>query len=100
MRWHTHTAVDEKLEQLRADGIPHAIATVVRTLSSTAAKPGMKAIILEDGEFARGWLGGGCVTSAVRRAARLAIASGEATLVCLRPEELLDEDNNEAKQAS
>ena len=91
----THTAVDEKLEQLRAKGTPHAIATVVRTLSSTAAKPGMKAIILEDGEFAKGWLGGGCVTSAVRRAARLAIASGEATLVCLRPEELLDEANNE-----
>ena len=91
----THTAVDEKLEQLRANGTPHAIATVVRTLSSTAAKPGMKAIILEDGEFAEGWLGGGCVTSAVRRAARLAIASGEATLVCLRPEELLDEANNE-----
>ena len=92
----THTAVDEKLEQLRANGTPHAIATVVRTLSSTAAKPGMKAIILEDGEFAKGWLGGGCVTSAVRRAARLAIESGEATLVCLRPEELLDENNNEA----
>ena len=35
----THTAVDEKLEQLRANGTPHAIATVVRTLSSTAAKP-------------------------------------------------------------
>ena len=50
----THTAVDEKLEQLRANGTPHAIATVVRTLSSTAAKPGMKAIILEDGEFAKG----------------------------------------------
>ena len=92
----THTALDETLEQLRANGTPHAIATVVRTLSSTAAKPGMKAIILEDGEFARGWLGGGCVTSAVRRAARRAIASGEATLVCLRPEEVLDEDNNEA----
>ena len=91
----THTAVDEKLEQLRANGTPHAIATVVRTLSSTAAKPGMKAIILEDGEFTKGWLGGGCVTSAVRRAAKLAIASGEATLVCLRPEELLDEANNE-----
>ena len=92
----THTADDETLDQLRANGTPHAIATVVRTLSSTAAKPGMKAIILENGEFARGWLGGGCVTSAVRRAARLAIASGEATLVCLRPEELLDEANDEA----
>ena len=75
--------------QLRAAGTPHAVATVVRTLSSTAAKPGMKALVLADGNFAEGWLGGGCVTSAVRRAAQEAIRSGEATLVCLRPEELL-----------
>lgn len=83
--------------QLRAAGTPHAVATVVRTLSSTAAKPGMKALVLEDGAFAEGWLGGGCVTSAVRRAAQQAIRSGEATLVCLRPEELLaDETDGEA----
>ena len=83
--------------QLRAAGTPHAVATVVRTLSSTAAKPGMKALVLEDGNFAEGWLGGGCVTSAVRRAAQEAIRSGEATLVCLRPEELLaDEVDGEA----
>ncbi len=82
---------------LRAAGTPHAVATVVRTLSSTAAKPGMKALVLEDGNFAKGWLGGGCVTSAVRRAAQEAIRSGEATLVCLRPEELLaDEVDGEA----
>ena len=83
--------------QLRAAGTPHAVATVVRTLSSTAAKPGMKALVLEDGNFAEGWLGGGCVTSAVRRAAQQAIRSGEAMLVCLRPEELLaDEADGEA----
>ena len=83
--------------QLRAAGTPHAVATVVRTLSSTAAKPGMKALVLENGDFAAGWLGGGCVTSAVRRAARQAIQSGEATLVCLRPEELLaDEADGDA----
>ena len=83
--------------ELRAGGTPHAVATVVRTLSSTAAKPGMKALVLEDGTFAEGWLGGGCVTSAVRRAAQQAIRSGEATLVCLRPEELLaDEADGEA----
>ena len=69
----------------------------MRTLSSTAAKPGMKALVLDDGNFAEGWLGGGCVTSAVRRAAQEAIRSGEATLVCLRPEELLaDEVDGEA----
>ena len=90
----TQIAIDKCQEQLRADGIPHAVATVVRTLSSTAAKPGMKAIVLENGEFAEGWLGGGCVTSAVRRAAQTAIETGEATLVCLRPEELLADESD------
>ena len=90
----TQIAIDKCQEQLRADGIPHAVATVVRTLSSTAAKPGMKAIVLENGDFAEGWLGGGCVTSAVRRAAQTAIETGEATLVCLRPEELLADESD------
>jgi xanthine dehydrogenase accessory factor len=92
MNWPSQIAIDKTQEQLRADGVPHAVATVVRTLSSTAAKPGMKAIILDSGEFAGGWLGGGCVTSAVRQAAKTAIETGEATLVCLRPEELLGND--------
>ena len=90
----TQIAIEKCQEQLRADGIPHAVATVVRTLSSTAAKPGMKAIVLENGDFAEGWLGGGCVTSAVRRAAQTAIETGEATLVCLRPEELLADESD------
>ena len=81
--------ITETAARLRDEGTPHAVATVVRTIASTAAKPGMKAIILEDGAYAKGWLGGGCVTSAVRRAAQTAILTGEATLVCLRPEELL-----------
>ena len=76
-------------ERLRADGTPFAVATVVRTLASTAAKPGMKALVLGNGEFADGWLGGGCVTAAVKKAAIKAIETGEATLVCLRPEELM-----------
>ena len=94
MKQVTQTAIDRTQEQLRADAVPHAVATVVRTLSSTAAKPGMKAIVLEDGEFAEGWLGGGCVTSAVRKAAKTAIETGEATLVCLRPEELLADESD------
>ena len=57
----TQIAIDKCQEQLRADGIPHAVATVVRTLSSTAAKPGMKAIVLENGDFAEGWLAAGRV---------------------------------------
>ncbi|MCH1378207.1 MAG: XdhC family protein [Alphaproteobacteria bacterium] len=76
-------------DQLRAEGTPFAVATVVRTLASTAAKPGMKALVLGNGDFADGWLGGGCVTAAVKKAAIAAIKTGEAALVCLRPEELL-----------
>ena len=34
------------------------------------SQAGMKAIILENGAYAEGWLGGGCVTSAVRRRRR------------------------------
>lgn len=94
MKHATQSAIDRTQEQLRSTAVPHAVATVVRTLSSTAAKPGMKAIVLADGEFAEGWLGGGCVTSAVRKAAQKAIETGEATLVCLRPEELLADETD------
>ena len=72
--------VETVAARLRAAGTPHAVATVVRTLSSTAAKPGMKALVLDDGEFAEGWLGGGCVTSAVQRAAKEAKAESAALL--------------------
>ena len=84
-------------DKLRAEGTPFAVATVVRTLSSTAAKPGMKALVLGNGDFADGWLGGGCVTAAVKKAAIVAIKTGEATLVCLRPEELLADMKDAAK---
>lgn len=86
-------------DRLRAEGTPFAVATVVRTLASTAAKPGMKALVLGDGEFADGWLGGGCVTAAVKKAAIKAIQTGEATLVCLRPEELMADIQDAAEDS-
>ena len=54
------------LKTLENKGSSFVIATVIRTMSSTAAKPGMKAIISNKGEILSGWLGGGCVTNAVR----------------------------------
>ena len=92
-KYMAHAIADE----LRAEGTPFAVATVVRTLASTAAKPGMKALVLGNGDFADGWLGGGCVTAAVKKAAITAIKTGEATLVCLRPEELLADMEGAAK---
>ena len=52
-------------KMLEEEGSSFAIATVIRTMSSTAAKPGMKAIISHEGQILSGWLGGSCVTTAV-----------------------------------
>jgi len=68
---------------------PFAVATVVRTLSATAAKAGAKAVILADGSMGAGWIGGGCVRGAVLRAARAAMADGQPRLISVQPESTL-----------
>lgn len=73
---------------LKARGEPFALATVVRTVSVTAAKAGAKAIILRDGTVSGGWIGGGCARAAVLKAAREAFADGRARLVSLLPKDL------------
>lgn len=75
----------------KARGKPFAIATVVRTVSVTAAKAGAKALILADGTISGGWIGGGCARGAVLRAARQALADGAPRLVSVRPEAALRE---------
>ncbi len=77
------------LSTLRAQGVAFAIATVVRTVDATSAKPGAKAIVLADGTIAEGWIGGGCARSAVGKAGAAAIAEGRPQFISLRPEELL-----------
>jgi len=67
------------------------LATVVRTVSVTAAKAGAKAIIAADGTIVAGWIGGGCAKGAVLRAAREALADGEPRMVSVQPENLLAE---------
>jgi len=76
---------------LKARGEPFALATVVRTVSATAAKAGAKAIILPDGTVSEGWIGGGCARAAVLAAARDAIADGRARLVSVLPKDLFAE---------
>lgn len=80
---------DSTLARLRATGRPFAIATVVRTLDATSAKPGAKALILPDGTIAEGWIGGGCARGAVGRAGVAAITTGQPQFLSLRPEDLL-----------
>lgn len=80
---------------LRSRQVPFAMATVVRTVNATSAKPGAKAILSADGEILEGWVGGGCARGAISRAAKTAIARGEPVLVALRPDEALEAEGVE-----
>jgi xanthine dehydrogenase accessory factor len=62
---------------------------VVRTVATTAAKAGAKAVILPDGTISEGWIGGGCARAAVLKAARDALADGRSRLVSVWPEDAL-----------
>jgi len=79
------------MQIMKNDKQPYVLATVVRTMSVTAAKAGAKAIIAEDGSVAAGWIGGGCARAAVIKAAKAAFEDGETRLISIRPEELLQE---------
>lgn len=82
-------ALDDTRRRLRAEGTPHAVATVVRTRDATSAKAGAKAIVSATGEILEGWVGGGCARGAIGRAAKKAIERNEPVLVALRPDERL-----------
>src|SRR5690606_3867439 len=86
-----HVEVIDLVAQLKADEQPFALATVVRTVSVTAAKAGAKAVIRPDGTIVAGWIGGGCARGAVLRAAREALSDGEPRMISVQPENLLAE---------
>jgi len=77
--------------QMKAADRAFVLATVVRTVSVTAAKAGAKAIIAADGTIVAGWIGGGCARGAVLKAAREALADGVPRMVSVQPENLLVE---------
>jgi xanthine dehydrogenase accessory factor len=83
--------VIDLVSRLKAAEETFVLATVVRTVSVTAAKAGAKAVIRSDGSIAAGWIGGGCAKGAVLKAARDALADGEPRLVSIQPENLLAE---------
>src|SRR5262245_32898464 len=85
------TEVLDLVASLKAAEQAFVLATVVRTVSVTAAKAGSKAVIRPDGSITAGWIGGGCARGAVLRAARDALADGEPRLVSVQPESLLAE---------
>jgi len=75
--------------RLKAAEQSFALATVVRTVSATAAKAGAKAVIRPDGTIVAGWIGGGCARGAVLKAARDCLADGQPRMVSVQPEDLL-----------
>lgn len=90
----THsTPVDliEEIKTLKEAGEPFAIATVVRTVSLTAAKAGAKAVIRRDGSLSAGWIGGGCARVAVIKAARASLVDGKPRLVSVQPGDALQD---------
>jgi xanthine dehydrogenase accessory factor len=86
-----HVEVMDLVSRLKAAEEAFVLATVVRTVSVTAAKAGAKAVIRPDGSIAAGWIGGGCARGAVLKAAREALADGEPRMVSVQPEDLLTE---------
>lgn len=86
-----HIEVLDLVAQMKAAERAFVLATVVRTVSVTAAKAGAKAIIAADGSIVVGWIGGGCAKGAVLKAARDALADGEPRMVSVQPENMLAE---------
>jgi xanthine dehydrogenase accessory factor len=86
-----HVEVMDLVAEMKAAEKAFVLATVVRTVSVTAAKAGAKAIIRPDGTIVAGWIGGGCARGAVLKAAREALADGEPRMISVQPEDLLAE---------
>jgi xanthine dehydrogenase accessory factor len=87
----TDLEIADIARDMRARGEPFAIATVIRTLGATAAKPGAKALLDAEGTILQGWIGGGCVRSALAKATKRAMAEGTPQFISLHPQDLLDE---------
>jgi xanthine dehydrogenase accessory factor len=67
---------------LRIQGEPFALATVVRCVAPTSAKPGAKALVRRDGTIS-GWVGGACAEPVVVREALNALRDGRPRLIGL-----------------
>jgi xanthine dehydrogenase accessory factor len=87
----SHPEIVELVANLKSKGEAFVLATVVRTVSVTAAKAGAKAVIRADGAISDGWIGGGCARAAVLKAAREALADGKPRLISIQPRDLLAE---------
>ncbi|MEH6475223.1 MAG: XdhC/CoxI family protein [Sneathiella sp.] len=76
------------IEKLRSDGTSFCIATILRTADSTSARAGAKAVVTVEGDL-HGFVGGGCVTGSVRRAALHAMQTGEPEMIRVKPKDMV-----------
>jgi xanthine dehydrogenase accessory factor len=74
--------VSQRAVQLRAEGVPYALATVVRVRAPSSGKPGDRAIVTADRRL-EGWVGGACAESVVTDEALAALAAGRPRYVVL-----------------
>lgn len=74
------------IEALRERGEDFCLVTIVRTADATSAKAGAKAVVTGDGTL-HGYIGGACVTSAVRRVALEVLHDGAPKLIRVKPSE-------------
>ena len=81
-----HAKILARIEQLRRGAKPFCVATIIRTADATSAKAGAKALVTDAGDL-EGYVGGSCVSGAVKRAGLLSIASGEPTVIRIKPNE-------------
>ncbi|MCI4664093.1 MAG: XdhC family protein [Neomegalonema sp.] len=64
---------------------PYALATVIHTAGATAAKAGARAVVKASGEVV-GFVGGGCLRGALRKAGAAVIEAGEPRIIHVRPD--------------
>jgi xanthine dehydrogenase accessory factor len=78
-------------EDLRSGRQPFVVATVVRAVRPTSARPGDRALVLPDGTI-EGFVGGGCAESSVRLHALRVLATGEPVMLRIIPDEDVAEE--------
>jgi xanthine dehydrogenase accessory factor len=84
----------------QAKGEAVAVATVVRTLSVTAARAGARAVITADETISGDWIGSASAFGAVLRAAHEALADGQPRLISVQSENGLAAGDMRASQGA
>ena len=78
-------------KELEAKGESYVLATVVRAVAPTSAKPGDRAVVTGEG-VVHGWIGGSCAEPTVKKEAKLALADGACRVVQITPDPNLPND--------